>query len=69
MERFRKAKSSRQKIFLLLAFFMVILTAFFVIYFTVSLGDDINATLKLPPKIESSAQFDIQGFQKLNLTQ
>ncbi len=53
----------------MLAIVMIIIVMSLVAYFIVSLGNGINATLKLPPRVQDNTQFDIQAFQKLNLTQ
>ncbi len=69
MEKIKKKKSRKQEIFLLMAFVMFVITLLSAIYLVTSLGENIGETLKLPPINNQSAQFDIQGYQKLDLTQ
>ncbi len=68
-QKIKSFRTSRQKLFILLAFVMLAVTLILVIYFVTSLANSIEVTLKLPPTKETTVQFDIQGFQKLNLTQ
>ncbi len=67
--KLKSLKNSRQNLFILLALVMFAATLILVFYFVTSLADSINATLKLPPTQPQNVQFDIQGFEKLNLTQ
>ncbi len=69
VKKIKNFKTSRQKLFIILAFVMLTVTLILVIYFVASLASSIEVTLKLPPTKETTVQFDIQGFQKLNLTQ
>ncbi len=68
-QKIKNFKTSRQKLFILLALVMLTVTLILVVYFVTSLAQSIEVTLKLPPTKETTVQFDIQGFQKLNLTQ
>jgi uncharacterized protein YpmS len=68
-QKIKNFKTSRQKFFILLALVMFTVTLTLIIYFVTSLAQGIETTLKLPSTKESTVQFDIQGFQKLNLTQ
>ena len=69
VQKIKNFKTSRQKLFILLALVMLAVTLILVVYFVTSLAQSIEVTLKLPPTKETTVQFDIQGFQKLNLTQ
>ena len=69
VQKIKNFKTSRQKLFILLALVMLAVTLILVVYFVTSLAQSIEVTLKLPPTKETTVQFDIQSFQKLNLTQ
>ncbi len=62
-------KFSQQSWFLLLAVLMTVLTGLFVIWSIVTLGESFNAALAVPPTPPPPTQFDIQGYQNLNLKQ
>jgi len=59
--------STRQKIFLLMAFLMVIITAALTIFFITNLGINISKSLKMPENKIQKVEFDIEGLKNLNL--
>jgi uncharacterized BrkB/YihY/UPF0761 family membrane protein len=69
-QAFKKFKRfSQQSLFLLLATLMVVLIGIFVVWSIIYLGGSFNAALTVPPTPPPQVQFDIQGFQNLNLNQ
>ncbi len=66
---FKKFKKFGQYWFFALAVVLVILVGLFVIWSVVYLGESFNEALAVSTAPPPQLQFDIQGFQKLNLNQ
>ncbi len=60
---------SKEWLFIILASVMILVTGAFVIYSIVFLGSSLNNALNAPTPPPAHLQFDIQGFQSLNLIQ
>jgi len=58
---------SRQKIFLLMAFVMMLITIALTIFFVTELGINISDSLKMPENKIQKVEFDIEGAKNLNL--
>ncbi len=60
---------SKEWLFIVLASVMVLITGTFVIYCIIFLGSSLNDALSAPAARQTHLQFDIKGFQSLNLIQ
>ena len=63
-----KKFSKRQKIFIFIAFLMLLITIFIISFFITELGLKISQTLDMPEKSKiEKIEFDIEGAKNLNL--
>ncbi len=60
---------SKEWLFIILASIMVLVTGAFIIYCIIFLGSSLNQALNAPTPPPAHLEFDIQGFQSLNLNQ
>lgn len=68
VERVRKLKFSRRLVFYLLGVVMVVAVGGIIVWMATFLAERLNTALTTDPNLVTHTQFDIQGFEKLQLT-